>query len=59
MIMRAPVPQTQTRQSLHDTSPTVLRLLDPRALDAAFGRLTATLVATLAKGGLIEKGACR
>jgi len=28
-------------------------MLDPKALDAAFGRLTATLVATLAKGGVI------
>jgi predicted transposase YbfD/YdcC len=37
----------------HDTFSTVLRLLDPKALDAAFGRLTATLVAALAKGGVI------
>jgi hypothetical protein len=28
-------------------------MLDPKALDAAFGRLTATLVAALAKGGVI------
>jgi hypothetical protein len=26
-------------------------MLDPKALDAAFGRLTATLIAALAKGG--------
>jgi len=31
---------------------TVFRMLDPKALDAAFGRLTATLVAALAKGGV-------
>jgi predicted transposase YbfD/YdcC len=31
----------------------VLRMLDPKGLDAAFGRLTATLVAALAKGGVI------
>jgi predicted transposase YbfD/YdcC len=37
----------------HDTFSTVLRMLDPKALDAAFGRLTATLVAALAKGGVI------
>jgi hypothetical protein len=28
-------------------------MLDPKALDAAFGRLTATLVAALAKGDVI------
>src|SRR5262245_30075021 len=28
-------------------------MLDPKSLDAAFGRLTATLVAALAKGGVI------
>ena len=32
---------------------TVLRMLDPKALDAAFGRITAGLVAALAKGGVI------
>jgi predicted transposase YbfD/YdcC len=37
----------------HDTFSTVFRMLDPTALDAAFGRLTATLVAALAKGGVI------
>jgi predicted transposase YbfD/YdcC len=37
----------------HDTFSTVLRMLDPKALDAAFGRLSATLVAALAKGGVI------
>jgi predicted transposase YbfD/YdcC len=37
----------------HDTFSTVLRMLDPKALDAAFGRLTAGLVAALAKGGVI------
>src|SRR5262244_3460480 len=37
----------------HDTFSTVLRVLDPKALDAAFGRLSATLVAALAKGGVI------
>jgi predicted transposase YbfD/YdcC len=37
----------------HDTFSTVLRMVDPKALDAAFGRLTATLAAALAKGGVI------
>ena len=37
----------------HDTFSTVLRMLDQKALDAAFGRLTARLVATLANGGVI------
>jgi predicted transposase YbfD/YdcC len=37
----------------HDTFSTVFRMLDPKALDAAFGQLTATLVAALAKGGII------
>ena len=37
----------------HDTFSTVLRMLDPKALDAAFGRLTAALAAALAKGGVI------
>jgi predicted transposase YbfD/YdcC len=37
----------------HDTFSTVLRMLDPKALDAAFGQLTSTLVSTLAKGGVI------
>jgi predicted transposase YbfD/YdcC len=37
----------------HDTFSTVFRMLDPKALDAAFGRLTATLVAALGKGGVI------
>ena len=48
----------------HDTFSTVLRMLDPKALDAAFGKLAATLAAALAKGGVIAidgkslKGAC-
>ena len=37
----------------HDTFSTLFRMLDPKALDAAFGRLMATLVAALAKGGVI------
>jgi predicted transposase YbfD/YdcC len=37
----------------HDTFSTVLRMLDPKALDAAFGKLTAALVAALAEGGVI------
>ena len=37
----------------HDTFSTVFRMLEPKALDAAFGRLTATLVAALTKGGVI------
>lgn len=37
----------------HDTFSTVLRMLDPKALDAAFGKLTATLAAALTKGGVI------
>jgi predicted transposase YbfD/YdcC len=37
----------------HDTFSTVFRVLDPKALDAAFGRLSTTLVAALAKGGVI------
>ena len=37
----------------HDTFSTVLRLLDAKALDAAFGQITARLVAALAKGGVI------
>jgi predicted transposase YbfD/YdcC len=37
----------------HDTFSTVLRMLDAKALDAAFGQVTARLVATLAKGGVI------
>jgi predicted transposase YbfD/YdcC len=37
----------------HDTFSTVLRMLDAKALDAAFGRLTAGLVAALVKGGVI------
>jgi hypothetical protein len=36
-----------------DTFPTVFRVVDPKALDAAFGRLSATLVAALAKSGVI------
>jgi predicted transposase YbfD/YdcC len=37
----------------HDTFSTVLRMIDPKALDAAFGSLTATLLAALAEGGVI------
>lgn len=37
----------------HDTFSTVFRMLDPKALDKAFGTLTSTLVAALAKGGVI------
>lgn len=37
----------------HDTFSTVLRMLDPKALDAAFGQINARLVAALAKGGVI------
>src|SRR5215470_4673770 len=37
----------------HDTFSSVFRVLDPKALDAAFGRLSTTLVAALAKGGVI------
>ncbi len=37
----------------HDTFSNVLRVIDPKALDAAFGTLTATLLAALARGGVI------
>ena len=37
----------------HDTFSTVLRMIDPKALDAAFGSLTATLLKALADGGVI------
>lgn len=37
----------------HDTFSTVLRMLDPKALDAAFGQLTASLASALARGGVI------
>jgi len=37
----------------HDTFSTVLRMIDPKALDEAFGRLTVALVAALQKGGVI------
>jgi predicted transposase YbfD/YdcC len=37
----------------HDTFSTVLRMIDPKALDAAFGSLTAALVAKLGEGGVI------
>jgi len=36
----------------HDTFSTVLRIIDPKALDAAFGSLTATLLAAFADGGV-------
>ena len=38
----------------HDTFSTVFRMLDARALDAAFTSLTANLVAALAAGGVIS-----
>lgn len=38
----------------HDTFSTVFRMLDAKALDAAFGALTANLVAALAAGGVIS-----
>jgi len=37
----------------HDTFSTVFRVVDPKALDRAFGMLVAKLVAALAKGGVI------
>jgi predicted transposase YbfD/YdcC len=37
----------------HDTFSNVLRMIDPKALDAAFGSLTATLLKALADGGVI------
>ena len=37
----------------HDTFSAVFRMTDPKGLDAAFGTLSATLVAKLAKGGVI------
>jgi predicted transposase YbfD/YdcC len=37
----------------HDTFSTVFRMIDPKALDAAFGQITARLVTALAKGGVI------
>ena len=37
----------------HDTFSTVFRILDPKALDEAFGTLVRGLVAALAKGGVI------
>ena len=37
----------------HDTFSNVFRMIDPKALDAAFGKLSTTLVARLAKGGVI------
>ena len=37
----------------HDTFSTVLRMIDPKALDAAFGSLTASLLKALADGGVI------
>lgn len=37
----------------HDTFSTVLRMIDPKALDAAFGQLSADLVTKLQKGGVI------
>jgi hypothetical protein len=39
---------------------TVFRMLDPKALDTAFGQLTSTLVSALTKGGVIAiDGAAR
>lgn len=37
----------------HDTFSNVLRIIDPKALDAAFGALSATLLKALAEGGVI------
>jgi len=37
----------------HDTFSTVLRMIDPKALDGAFGSLTATLLEALTDGGVI------
>jgi predicted transposase YbfD/YdcC len=37
----------------HDTFSYLFRMIDPKALDAAFGQITARLVAALAKGGVI------
>jgi len=37
----------------HDTFSTVLRIIDPKALDAALGALTTRLVEALAEGGVI------
>jgi predicted transposase YbfD/YdcC len=37
----------------HDTFSNVLRIIDPRALDAAFGSLTASLLKALSDGGVI------
>jgi len=37
----------------HDTFSNVLRIIDPKALDAAFAALTATLLRALADGGVI------
>lgn len=37
----------------HDTFSNVLRIIDPKALDAAFGALTASLLKALAEGGVI------
>src|SRR5262249_43252286 len=37
----------------HDTFSNVLRIIDPKALDAAFGELTASLLKALADGGVI------
>ena len=37
----------------HDTFSTVLRMIDPKALDAAFSSLTATLLKALADGSVI------
>ena len=37
----------------HDTFSCLFRMIDPKALDAAFGEITARLVTALAKGGVI------
>ena len=37
----------------HDTFSNVLRIIDPKALDGAFGQLTASLLKALAEGGVI------
>jgi len=37
----------------HDTDPTVFRMIDPKALDAAFGRVLAEIAALFGNGDVI------
>jgi len=37
----------------HDTDPTVFRMIDPKALDAAFGRVPTAIAALLGDGDVI------